>query len=67
MIVTDLNGIDMFLEHDWLVKYNSEVNWDKKTIWFTRCLKECRIQHQNISFKSRIRRIILTEEIDKEH
>ena len=24
--VTDLNGIDMFLEYDWLVKHNSEVN-----------------------------------------
>ena len=24
--VTDLNGIDMFLGHDWLVKYNLEVN-----------------------------------------
>jgi len=25
-IVMDLNGMDMFLEHDWLVKHNSEVN-----------------------------------------
>ena len=25
--VTDLNGIDMFLEHDWLIKHNLEVNW----------------------------------------
>jgi len=24
--VTDLNGMNMFLEHDWLVKHNSEVN-----------------------------------------
>ena len=24
--VTDLDGMDMFLEHDWLVKYNPEVN-----------------------------------------
>ena len=24
--VTDLDGTDMFLEHDWLVKYNPEVN-----------------------------------------
>ena len=32
MIVADLNSINMFLEHDWLVKYNLEVNWDKKTI-----------------------------------
>ena len=26
-VVTDLNGTDMFLEHDWLVKHNPEVNW----------------------------------------
>ena len=24
--VTDLNNTDMFLEYDWLVKYNPEVN-----------------------------------------
>ena len=24
--VTDLNGMDMFLGHDWLVKHNPEVN-----------------------------------------
>ena len=24
--VTDLDGMDMFLGHDWLVKYNPEVN-----------------------------------------
>jgi len=24
--VMDLNGIDIFLEHDWLVKHNPEVN-----------------------------------------
>ena len=26
MAVTDLNGMDIFLEYDWLVKYNPEVN-----------------------------------------
>ena len=25
-VVTDLNGMDMFLGHDWLVKHNPEVN-----------------------------------------
>jgi len=25
--VTDLNGTNIFLGHDWLVKYNPEVNW----------------------------------------
>ena len=28
--VTNLNSINMFLEYDWLIKYNPEVNWDKK-------------------------------------
>jgi len=31
-IVIDLNKTDMFLEHDWLVKYNPEVNWKNRTI-----------------------------------
>ena len=35
----NLNDIDMFLGYDWLVKHNLEVNWDKGTIEFTRCLK----------------------------
>jgi len=41
--VTDLNSINMFLGYNSLVKNNPEVNWDKRTIWFTRCLKECKI------------------------
>jgi len=40
VVVTDLNGINIFLEYDWLVKHNPEVNWDKETIWFMRCLRE---------------------------
>ena len=42
----------MFLEYDWLVKYNPEVDWNKKTIKFTRCPRTCRINHQDISFTS---------------
>ena len=30
--VTDLNRINMFLEHGWLVKYNPEVNWKESKI-----------------------------------
>jgi len=26
--VIGLNGMNMFLEYNWLVKYNSEVNWN---------------------------------------
>ena len=32
VVVTDLNGIDMFLGHDWLVKHNPEVNWKEGKI-----------------------------------
>jgi len=31
-VVTDLDGTDIFLGHDWLVKHNPEVNWKKGTI-----------------------------------
>ena len=43
--VTDFNSIDIFLEYDWLVKYNLEVNWKNSKINFTRCLDSCRIKH----------------------
>jgi len=32
VVVMDLNGIDMFLEYDWLVKHNLEVDWSKETM-----------------------------------
>jgi len=31
-VVTNLNRMDIFLEHDWLVRYNSEVNWKEGKI-----------------------------------
>jgi len=51
--VTDLNGTDMFLEHDWLVKRNPEINWKNGTIKFTRCPGNCMMKHEDIQFKSR--------------
>jgi len=51
--VTDLNGTDMFLEHDWLVKHNPEVNWKNRTIKFMRCPGSCKMKHQDIEFKTR--------------
>jgi len=30
--VTDLNGMNMFLGHNWLVKHNPEVNWKEGKI-----------------------------------
>ena len=43
--VMDLNGTDIFLEHDWLVKHNPEVNWKNGTIKFTRCPGSCIMKH----------------------
>ena len=51
--VTDLNGTDMFLGHDWLVKHNPEVNWKNRTIKFTRCPGSCIMKHKDIRFKTR--------------
>ena len=60
----DLNKMDMFLEYNQLVKHNPEVNQNKKTIWFTRCLKTYRTKHQDITFKTR--RAQATDIQDKE-
>ena len=43
--VTDLNGMDMFLGHDWLVKHNPEVNWKNRIIKFTKCPESCTMKH----------------------
>ena len=51
--VTDLNRIEMFLDYDWLVKYNPEVNWRNGTIRFTRCPGSCTMKHKDIQFKTR--------------
>jgi len=55
--------MDIFLEYNWLVKHNSEVNWKEDKIWFTRCPELCKIKHQDIEFK--IRRIQATETQNK--
>ena len=51
--VTDLNGTDMFLDHDWLAKHNPEVNWKNGTIKFTKCPGQCTMKHEDIRFKTR--------------
>ena len=50
-VVIDLNRMDMFLEHNWLVKHNLEVNWKEDKIQFIRYPKLCRIKYQDIRFK----------------
>jgi len=51
--VTDLDGTDMFLGHDWLVKHNLKVNWKNGTIKFMRCPENCTMTHKDIQFNSR--------------
>jgi len=51
--VTDLNGMDIFLDHNWLVKYNPEINWKNSTIKFIRCSGGCMMKHKDIRFKTR--------------
>ena len=51
--VTDLDGTDMFLGHNWLVKHNPEVNWKNGTIKFMRCPGNCTMTHKDIQFNSR--------------
>jgi len=46
--VTDLDGTDMFLGHDWLVKHNPEVNWRNGTIKFTRYPGNCTMTYKDI-------------------
>jgi len=50
IVVMDLNGINIFLEYDWLVKHNLEANWNSGTIYFMRYLKICKTQNQDILF-----------------
>ena len=62
--VTDLNGMDMFLEHDWIVKHNPEVNWKNETIQSIRCPESCKIKHQDIEFRTRRTHAIETKKQD---
>jgi len=51
--VMDLDGMDMFLGHNWLVKHNPEVNWKNSIIKFMRCPGNCTMTHKDIQFNSR--------------
>ena len=62
--VMDLDGIDMFLGYDWLVKHNPEVNWKNGTIRLTRCLGWCTMKHEDIRFKTRRTKDMDTTEQD---
>ena len=63
-VVMDLDGMDIFLEYDWLVKHNLEVNWKNGTIKFTRCPGNCTMKHEDIWFKTRRNKTIETTTMD---
>jgi len=62
--VTDLNGTDMFLGHDWLIKHNLEVNWKNQKIQFKKCPESCKMKHQDVKFKTRRTQAMETKEQD---
>jgi len=69
--VIDLDGTDMFLGHNWLVKHNPEVNWKNGTIQFTICPGQYTMKYEDIRFNTRRTKAIDTieqdnREIDKE-
>ena len=65
-VVMDLNSMYMFLGYNWLVKHNLEVNWNTRTMWFTRCPKIYRTRHQNILFILKYQRTQATDEKNNE-
>jgi len=66
VVVMDLNGIDMFLGYDWLVKHNPEIDWSKGIMQFMRCSRIYRTNHQNISFIPRNQKIQAIDDNNKE-
>ena len=62
--VMNLDRMCMFLDHDWLVKHNPEVNWKNSTIRFTRCPGNCTMRHEDIRFKTRRTKAMKTIEQD---
>ena len=62
----NLNGMNMFIEYNWLVKYNLEVNWNMVTIWFTKYPKKYKTRYQDITFISRIWKSQSIDNKDKE-
>jgi len=65
--VTDLDGTDMFLGHNWLVKHNPEVNWKNGTIKFTRCPGNCTMMHKDIWFNSRQTKETVTDKTEQDN
>ena len=65
--VKDLDGTDMFLGHDWLVKHNPKVNWKNSTIKFTRCPGNYTMMHKDIRFNSRQTKEMVTDKMEQDN
>jgi len=63
--VMNLDRMDMFLGHDWLVKHNPEVNWKNDTIRFTRFPEQCTMKHEDI--RSKTRRTKATDNMEQDN
>ena len=61
-IVSEIKETDLFLEHDWLVEHNPEVDWKEGVIWFTRCPEHCKTEYEAIQFTPWLRRLLPKEE-----
>ena len=64
--VTDLDGTDIFLGHNWLVKHNPKVNWKNGTIKFTRCPGNYTMTHKDIRFNSRQTKEMVTDKMEQD-
>ena len=65
--VTDLDGTDIFLGHNWLVKHNPKVNWKNGTIKFTRCPGNYTMMHKDIRFNSRQTKEMVTDKMEQDN
>ena len=65
--VTDLDGTDIFLGHNWLVKHNLEVNWRNGTIKFTRCPGNCTMTYKDTRFNSRLTKETATDKMEQDN
>ena len=64
--VTDLDGTDIFLGYDWLVKHNPEVNWKNGIIKFTRCPGNYTMTHKDIRFSTRRTKKTVSDKMEQD-
>ena len=54
--------MNLFLEHDWLVEHNPEVDWKEEVIQFTKYPGHCKTEHEFIQFTLQSRRLLPKKE-----